>query len=358
MRVLVVTTVHHPLDARIRNRQIDSMLRHGWQVTYVAPAGDGPPVEGLERVVIRRAEGRKRAAALLDAARAVRRASSAADVAIIHDPELLLIAPFARCPVVFDIHEDVGKQVVDKKWLPGFSKPLVRRIVDVLDRRIAGMPLLVAEASYLDRHPSAALVRNSFDFSALPLALSPDELRDRVVYLGAVTEPRGAHTLDALAADLPEGLSIEVIGPVLSTLDGELLNLEAAGALRGRTSLAEGLERVNGALAGLCLLQDRPNYRDSVPTKVLEYMACGIPVVATPLPHAKRIIDDSGAGITVGFDDAVQVRSALERLQADPAEARKMGERGREYARQYFDWADDEKRFIDLLEEVARGKHA
>jgi glycosyltransferase involved in cell wall biosynthesis len=358
VNVLVVTTVHHPLDARIRNRQIDAMLRRGWQVTYVAPAGDGVPVGGLERVVVRRAERRRRLGALLDAARALRRASAQADVAIIHDPELLLIAWLARCPVVFDVHEDVSKQVVDKKWLPAFVKPLARSMARLFDRRINDMPLMVAEEPYLERHPSAVLVRNSFDFARLPAAPAPDLPRDRVVYLGAVTEPRGAHLLDAVAADLPAGVSMEVIGPVLPSLVGALPNLEAAGALRGRTSLAEGLERINGALAGLCLLQDRPNYRNSVPTKVLEYLACGIPVVATPLPHAKRILDESGAGIMVAFDDPSEVCSALERLQADPVAAQQMGERGREYARRYFDWADDEQRFIDLLEEVARGQHA
>ena len=355
MKVLVATTVHHPLDARIRNRQIESMLRRGWKVIYVAPAGDGPPVEGLERRVIPRAQGRRRIRALIAAARAIRSASTDADVAIIHDPELLVVACLARCPVVFDIHEDVGKQVVDKKWLPTFLKPAVRGLLQWLDRRIDAMPLIVAEESYLERHPSAVLVRNSFDFSKLPPAPPSDEPRDRVVYLGAVTEPRGAYVLDAVAADLPMGLSIEVIGPILPLLEGELTNLEQAGALRGRTSLGEGLARVNGALAGLCLLQDRPNYRDSVPTKVLEYMACGTPVVSTPLPHAERILAESGAGVTVAFDDADAVRSALERLQADPAEAQRMGERGRRYARQYFDWAQDEQRFIDLLGEVQRG---
>lgn len=36
-RALVVTVVHHPEDARIRHRQIASLLAAGWEVTYAAP---------------------------------------------------------------------------------------------------------------------------------------------------------------------------------------------------------------------------------------------------------------------------------------------------------------------------------
>ena len=36
---LVVTVVHNPEDARIRQRQINALLAAGWEVTYVAPFG-------------------------------------------------------------------------------------------------------------------------------------------------------------------------------------------------------------------------------------------------------------------------------------------------------------------------------
>jgi hypothetical protein len=35
--VLVMTVVHNPEDARIRQRQINALITAGWKVTYVAP---------------------------------------------------------------------------------------------------------------------------------------------------------------------------------------------------------------------------------------------------------------------------------------------------------------------------------
>ena len=54
-----------------------------------------------------------------------------------------------------------------------------------------------------------------------------------------------------------------------------------------------------GALAGLSLLQDLPNYRHSRPTKIVEYMAHGVPVVTTPLPVAVELVESAGAGVVV-----------------------------------------------------------
>lgn len=46
--------------------------------------------------------------------------------------------------------------------------------------------------------------------------------------------------------------------------------------------------RLRGALAGLSLLHDQPNYRHSMPTKVLEYMAYGCRSSRRPLPWPSR----------------------------------------------------------------------
>ena len=60
---------------------------------------------------------------------------------------------------------------------------------------------------------------------------------------------------------------------------------------------------VDGALAGLSLLQDEANFRHSLPTKVVEYMARGVPVVTTPLPRAAELATAHECGFVVPFGD-------------------------------------------------------
>ena len=58
-RVLVLTVVHDPEDARIRHRQIPALLDAGFEVAYAAPfsAFNRTPPEGVRGVDVPRAQG-------------------------------------------------------------------------------------------------------------------------------------------------------------------------------------------------------------------------------------------------------------------------------------------------------------
>ena len=96
--VLVVTVVHNPEDARIRQRQINALIAAGWKVTYAAPfRGFGlepPPARplgrgGLRCVNVPRSCGRRRFRAW-QVTRAIMRAlAKDHDVVLVHDPELV-----------------------------------------------------------------------------------------------------------------------------------------------------------------------------------------------------------------------------------------------------------------------------
>ena len=77
----------------------------------------------------------------------------------------------------------------------------------------------------------------------------------------------------------------------------------AAGLVRwhGFVPNDEAMLITDGALAGLSLLQDDPNFRHSMPTKVAEYMARGVPVVTTPLPLAVDLVQRHECGFVVPF---------------------------------------------------------
>ena len=88
MRVLVCTVVHHPADARIYYRQIRALLDAGDDVTYIAPFDSSFSPSDVTAVTIPRAVGRHRLTALRAARLALRENAPAADIILIHDPEL------------------------------------------------------------------------------------------------------------------------------------------------------------------------------------------------------------------------------------------------------------------------------
>ena len=112
-----------------------------------------------------------------------------------------------------------------------------------------------------------------------------------------------------------------------------------------------------GALAGLSLLHDAANFRPSMPTKVVEYLAQGVPVITTPLPLAADLVTRSDAGLVVpfgGIDEvAATVVNQLLDWAADPAAAAAAGRRGHALVRAEWDWRTHAQEFVAALERVA-----
>lgn len=360
MHALIVTVVHVPLDARIYHRQLAALRTAGWTVTYAAPwtaCGTDPAdlPDGLEAVDLPRAAGRQRAPAVRAARGVLMRQAPTADIVVLHDPELLLatVGLAGLPPVVWDVHEDVAASLGDRPWLPAAARPAARVLARLAERWAEQrLHLLLAEPSYVHRfrrpHP---VIRN---VPHVPDRVPPPG-DDRVVYLGRVSAGRGGHELLALARRLAPAVRVEVIGPADPDIRPVLERAAAEGVLRwdGFVPNDRALQRVEGALAGLSLLHDLPNYRASMPTKVLEYLARGVPAVTTPLPAARDVVERNEAGTVVPFADVDAAVEAVERLRADPDGRAAMARRGRDAVRRGHDWAVEGRAFVAQLERWA-----
>ena len=361
-RALVVTVVHHPEDARIRHRQISALLDAGWQVTYAAPfsgydvAQPAPGVvPGLTTVDLPRSSGRHRVRSLRAARTLLSARGQEHHVVLLHDPELVVAAHrLVLPPVVWDVHEDTAAAVGLK---PGLPSPLsraaagsVRRLERLAERH---HHLLLAEDAYADRFQGAHLVVPNT--TVVPATVPPPD-EPRVVYVGHLTAARGVHELITLARLLAGHLTVEVIGHADSASREALETAADVIDWRGFLPYDDAMARVSGAWAGLSLLHDEPNYRHSRPTKVIEYLAHGVPVITTPLPLAARLVTEVGAGVVVPFNEpgASTARAAADAILAlDPTQRLKMGWLGHRHALENFDWATKQHEFVEHLTALA-----
>ena len=330
VRVLVVTVVHRPDDARILHRQIAFLRGEGFDVTYAAPwaaTGVTPP-DGLAVRDLPRAVGRDRIAALMAARDLLRREAQHHDAVLLHDPELLLavrLAGVARLPtVVWDVHEDTAVALGDRDWLPRMLRGLVAALVRRLERWAErNVRLVLAEEGYRPRFRRAhPVVRNhpwASQRSSLGELTAPTA-PPRVLYVGRISEGRRARTMLALGRALGETARLELAGPV----DDEML-ADVEAAVSDGSVVWHGFvpndrigELLAGASVGLSLLGDDPNYLVSMPSKVVEYLAHGVPVVATPLPAVVTLLEEEGGGLLVPFDDVAATLAAVRRILDEP----------------------------------------
>lgn len=363
-RVLVVTVAHPPGDARILHREIAALCEHGHHVTYAAPFeafGCIPPREPRTKNVPR-SEGNllRRIPAVLAAFRLVLRERAKQDVILVHDPELLPALAAARLPsrwprpvAVWDVHEDVPAQVAMLP-LPGALRWAVAGLIHGTELVAEhAFELLLAETAYQGRfrrrHP---VVPNSVRLR--PGGPWPAEDQPRVIYIGSLTWARGAQELMEIAAALP-GVTVELIGNAKADVEdairaaaARLPNLHYRGFVPNDLALA----RLPGALAGLSLLHDEPNYQHSQPTKVMEYMAHAVPSITTPNAASRELVESTDSGLVVAFGDVGAVIESIRCLDADRGERERLAANAYSAAAAH-DWNRDGHEFVELLEQWA-----
>ncbi|MGP4008482.1 glycosyltransferase [Streptomyces sp. 4N124] len=344
MRILVVTVVHHPEDARILHREIAALRDRGHEIVYAAPftARSVAPRPYVEGVDLPRAAGRSRRAAVRAARALLAERGPEVDLVLLHDPELLLALPgtlrrwqrTGRSPVtVWDVHEDTAAALAMKGWVPGPLRPPLRLAVraaeGLAERRLR---LLLAEDAYQARfrrfHP---VVPN---LAVVPTAVPAPPGDDRVVYVGHLSQARGALDLIETARLLGPSFRIDVIGAADPDVRDALAEADRDGVLRWHDFLPNdrALALLSGATAGLSLLHDQPNYRHSRPTKVVEYMAHGVPVVTTPTPLAAELVRGHDCGLVVPYEDPAAAAAAIRRLSGDAELRLRAALRGRDAA--------------------------
>ncbi|MDH2426619.1 glycosyltransferase [Sphaerisporangium sp. TRM90804] len=361
MHVLVMTVVHHPEDARILHRQIRALVDAGHVVTYAAPysARGVVPRSWVTGVDLPRAAERRRLTAIGAARRLFKSMRDQVDLAVIHDPELLLAVAGVRRrpPVVWDVHEDTPATLSLKPWLPALLRPPTRFLARMLEGTAERhLHLLLAETAYAGRFRQAHLVVPNETWVPDHVSAPSD---DRVVYLGWLSEARGVREAVEVGRLLqPHRIAVELIGYADPQSRPMLNKAVAEGVLEWRDFMPndEALKRLDGALAGLSLLHDEPNYRHSMPTKIVEYMAHGIPVITTPSPRAVELVERYQSGVVVPWRDPEAVAQAVLRLRNHPAERRAAGARGYAAARANHHWPNSARRFVGQLEAWAAAR--
>lgn len=295
-----------------------------------------------------------------------------ADLYHFHDPELLpwmLILRLLGKAVIFDCHENVVASIDDRPWVPRRARRLTASVVGLAVRfLLKPFPVIFAEDSYPAAYPWVkryAVVRNFPVVGTFPPAAPAD--RDpgapfSLVYMGSITKRRGVIDLvEAYRVLRRRGrqVSVTLIGrddlPAETPLAAFLDDPELRGVRwAGYVPQPEALGIVAGADLGIAVLHPVPNYLGSYPTKLFEYMGCGVPFVTSDFPLYKKLVDEWRCGFVISPGDPQLLADLVEKLMDEPEELRDCGARGRQAIRDRLNWGSEERSLLALYADVTK----
>ena len=115
----------------------------------------------------------------------------------------------------------------------------------------------------------------------------------------------------------------------------------------------QGVKTVlNESFAGLVTLHPIVNYLDALPVKMFEYMAAGLPVIASNFALWKQIIEGNQCGLCVDPLNPKAIAEAIDYLVTHPEEAEKMGLNGQRAVQELYNWGNEERKLIQLYESL------
>lgn len=364
-RIAHLSSAHPRDDTRIFVKQCRTLAAHGHAVTLVVADGLGDALRDQVRILdVGRQSGRGRRM-LVSTTRVLDKAIALdADIYHLHDPELIpagLRLKHLGKKVIFDAHEDLPVQLLAKPYLWPPVRRLLAHACGLAERLalarfdgiIAATPFI--RDKFLRIHPRCVDINNYPLPAEFDGAAAWDDKPAEACYVGNIAAIRGIRELVRACALLRTPARLALGGRFAEpALEREVRAYPGWSRVRALGQLDRAGVRgvLARARAGLVTLHPLRNYRDALPVKMFEYMAAGIPVIASDIPQWRAIVDANGCGLCVDPYDPRAIAAAIDTLVQQPALARQMGERGQRAIALHYNWSNEAAKLVDFYAQL------
>ena len=366
-KVCILTTVHESFDIRIFHKQAKTLVDAGYVVTLIAQHARDEVVDGVKIKALPKPKNRIGRIFRCTLTAFFYALCQKGDVYHIHDPELLpvgfLLKIFTGAKVIYDVHEDVPKQILTKYWIPKSFRPLLSLGFNGFEKLIARAMDAVVVATegiakrFLGLNP--IVVHNYPNLEMLPYSYRmPGQQKEKVlIYSGGISFLRGAFemikALELLNATWK--VRLDLIGRFEPReLEKKLQALKGFRCVRflGFLKPEDVYNYLRSSDIGLACLHPEPRFMVGLPIKLFEYMAAGLPVIVSNFPLCHQIVEGNSCGLCVDPLKPQEIARAIEYLLAHPAEAYRMGQNGRRAVEEKYNWKNEAKKLIELYESI------
>ncbi len=364
MNICHISTVHDRNDVRIFLKECNSLAAAGNNVFLVVSDGKNDEIENGIRILNVGSKPKNRLFRMLVVSvyAYVAAVKTGADIYHLHDPELIVVGLVLKLKgerVIYDVHEDLPRQILSKKWISPYFRKSISCVMELIENFFAKRFDAIVTATPFIRQRFVKINKNTINVNNYPILKEIpfcgdwNTGRDKLCYVGSITRTRGI-------VELIRAIELVNIKLVLAGKFSELGIEQEVRTLKGwknveylgYVSRDKIRDILNTSCAGVVTLHPVENYIDSLPIKMFEYMAAGLPVIASNFPIWKNIIDSNNVGKCVDPMNPRAISSAIEFFINNKHEAQAMGRKGRKLVEGYYNWENEETKLIDLYNKL------
>jgi glycosyltransferase involved in cell wall biosynthesis len=359
IKICHITTVHGAFDDRIFYKECVALADVGYDVNLVAPHNANEEKNGVKIIPLKEYSNPYKRIILAPPSALFKALKTKATIFHFHDPELLfvgvLLSIFGK-KVIFDSHENVSGQILNKEWLfNSFFRKIIAsvyRFFEIISAFFfSGIIAVNDEIADKFNKNKTIIVRN---LPILNLIQSTNEqfvkrnANDNIlIYSGGLTNIRGIKELVSAMDYIDAKLWIlgQWESEEFKNCCEELQGWKKCEYI-GYVPFGEHYKYIRSADIGIVPFLPIPNHENALPNKPFEYMACGIPIAMSGFKYWKEQFGDCA----VYFDptNCLSIADAINNLIKDKERSKKLGEKGREKVLNEMSW-EKEKETLFLL---------
>ncbi|MEW6095442.1 MAG: glycosyltransferase family 4 protein [bacterium] len=368
-RICHLTTVHSHFDERIFYKEVKTFVKAGYDVVLIAQNDKEEIVDGIRIVPLPMLKNRLKRMVLLPFPCLLKALKQKANVYHFHDPELLLVGLLlklmTKANVIYDVHEDYGKQILSKSYLPKFARSTIAWAVNKIEKVISRTFDAIVTATddifnNFSYHKRAVAVKN-FPVLSNFAEIKKDHTNNsgvfNLIYVGGLTEIRGVtQMIQALEyINSNKKVNLTLCGKFYpANYEKQVRSLKGFEKVeyKGWIEPQDIPSTITQADVGIVCLHPITNYLTALPVKLFEYMAVGLPVIASNFPLWKEIVEGNNCGVCVDPLNPKEITRAVKYLIEHPELRKKMGESGRKAIVEKYNWEKESKKLIKLYKEL------
>jgi len=361
--ICVLTSVHPVFDTRIFHKQITTLTNAGYNITLIAQHNKTETIEEIKIIPLPRPKNKIERFCKLSYLAYKKALQQNADIYHFHDPELIpwviILKLKTKKIIIYDIHENVSGQILAKKWLPHITRYPIAYIYKLFENlAIKFFDFIIVAGDDIKSQNSKIIVIRNYPFKKESLInnsnLKKVTQKLHCIYIGGISE-------DRCIKEILESLNYLKI-PILFTIIGSCKNKEYLQSLKSliktqkkhqiqlidQLPYRKAMQYLKSVDVGFILLKPNPNNITAASrnNKLYEYMAAGLPVIASDFPLWKKIIEKNYCGICIDPSNPEKIAKAIEYLIKHPDEAKKMGGNGKKAVLEKYNWENESKKLL------------
>ncbi len=356
-----MTSVHSLFDVRIFLKECRSLAKLGFDVSLIAFGDEYSDriEQGVRCIVLHLPTASRLQRAILRSRVIYRKALELnVDIYHFHDPELIFIGLLLKRKgkkVIYDAHEDLPRQLLQKSWIPKiFRKPfsvIIEFLEDIAARRFDGVVTVSNHigARFSRVNNSVVVCHNYASIEEFgKIEAWGIDIRRSVCYVGAISVDRGILQLIEAAERLrDQDITFQIGGR--SSNQGIIKRLEVENIeYHGFVDRVKAREIFSESFAGIVAFLPAPNHNNANPNKLFEYMAAGLPIISSNFEAWRDIVEGHNIGIVVDPNNVEEIVSAILYLKNNMNIAKDFGRNSRRVFEEKFNWQTEEKKLLQL----------